>query len=765
MGKFVLLASTGLILSATAAEAQNTTNSEKEEGGLDVIVVTAQKREQNLQDVPVSVTAIGSEALESQRITTFTDLTKAAPALTVSEGTNSNNSTIFLRGIGTNAFSISAEPSVLVVIDDVATVQQAQAFSGLADIERVEVLRGPQGTLFGKNAAAGVVNIVTKGASDTLTASAQVTQTTDDETRVESSLSGPIGEGGVGFRLNGFYGHRQGHIKNLTNGKHYNGDESYGVRGKLELPVAPNLEIRLIGDYSHQSQLGTARTYRQVSATNIAGFLGGYPLGPTLVGITPGRNNYRVRLDTDPSSKSETVSLIGKMALDLGGVELASITAYQDWKYNFDEDVDGTELKAPGATNPIVSQGGPFHAKQFSQELRLSSQGGGPLNYLIGAYYANSDTTRSFKRGPIAAFVAEWDAKAGNENIAGFAQFDYSLTDTTRISAGGRLAHQTIDVRFSRLNPPLTEGNCGITCTGSSGETSTTGKISLQQDLADKVMAFASVSSGYKGQGYDVASGFTPAKAMAPVDSEHSTAYELGVKSRFLDNRVQLNVTGFWTDYRDYQAQAAVISPSGAIQLGLNNVGKLRTKGVEVELAAKPIDRWLISGSAAYVDAKIREFPTADCYTGQVVEPTGPGCHRVTSGGASRNVQDLAGARLANAPRFKFNISTNYDIMLTDAFDGFIGLNYQHQSGVNFDLFQNPLTRQGAYGVFDANIGFKSSDPDRGFKVTGFVNNLFDKHYVSNLADVRSTYNGIVLSQTLPRNSQRYFGIRVKYQY
>jgi len=759
--KSVLLAGISFLCLSPSALAQEL----PQEEGLEQIVVTARRREENLQDVPISVTALNAAALENQRILTFTDLTRAAPSLTVTEGTNSNNSTIYLRGIGTNAFSISAAPSVVVVVDDVALVQQAQAFSGLNDIARVEVLRGPQATLFGKNAAAGVVNIVTKGPADRLTVGAQFTQTTDEETRLEGSVSAPFGADGSGFRLNAYYIEREGYISNLTNGRDLNNDKSYGIRSKINLAVTDTLDIQVIGDYARQRQRGNARTYRRVSATALAGILGGFSLTPQLVGITPGIDNYNVRLDNDPKSNSETAVLIGKVSLDLGSASLTSISAYQDWNYEFNEDVDATALRAPGAVTGIVSQGGPFHTKQFSQELRLTSSGSGPLSYLVGAYFADASTTRSFLRGPLPVFLAAWDAEATSKSYAGFAHLDYRLTDSTRVGVDLRVGREDIGVEFTRRNTPLTVANCGVTCAGESGETATTWKVSLQQDIREDVMLFATVATGFKGEAYDVASGFTPGKALTPVRSEHSDAYELGIKSRFLDNRLQLNLTGFWTDYRDFQAQAAVIAPSGAIELGLNNVGKLRTKGFELELSAVPVEGLRIDGSASYVDAKIREFPTADCFPGQPVGTTGPGCRPITSGGTTRNFQDLAGARLANAPEFKFNIGGVYDFALNDSLNGFLGLTYQYQSSVNFDLFQNPLTVQEAYGVLDANFGIRSGTVDHGFRITAFVNNLFDTQYVANIGDVRSTHNGVVLLQTLPRNSQRYFGIRIGYQY
>jgi iron complex outermembrane recepter protein len=179
--------------------------------------VTAQKREQNLQDVPVAVTTISGDALVSRNVNTVSDLPRVAPSLTVTQGNVPTNNSINLRGIGTIAFSTGIEPSVAVIVDDVALLQQAQAFSGLSDIARIEVLRGPQGTLFGKNASAGAINIVTKGATDVMSGSVVGKVTSDDEYRLDASISGPLGDS-VGFRLNGFYGNRKGHIRELNSG-------------------------------------------------------------------------------------------------------------------------------------------------------------------------------------------------------------------------------------------------------------------------------------------------------------------------------------------------------------------------------------------------------------------------------------------------------------------------------------------------------------------------------------------------------------------
>jgi iron complex outermembrane receptor protein len=304
-------------------------------------------------------------------------------------------------------------------------------------------------------------------------------------------------------------------------------------------------------------------------------------------------------------------------------------------------------------------------------------------------------------------------------------------------------------------------------------------------------MAYASVAKGYKGFAYDVSSGFNPARVNAalagtapglngvgPVKAENSTSYELGLKSRFFDNKVQLNVTGFTTDYNNFQAQSAVII-GGALQNVLNNVGKLKTKGVEVEFSAKPTDWLRLDASAAYTDAKMTVFPGAQGYadqTGQLWNGTASALvgNCTTAGAATAlaprttcGFQDRSGATLPNSPKFKFNLGATGEIPFGDDSKAIITLNYQHQSAVNFDLLGNPLLTQKAYGIFNAGVGAEFGP----FRATVFVNNLFDKHYAGGLADGFGTMGGNaanpahVIYQVLPRDSARFFGIKLQYKF
>jgi iron complex outermembrane recepter protein len=783
--KFMLLAGVSTALIAAPAVAQDTAPAEADTG-LEEIVVTAQKREENLQNVPVSVTAIGAETIANQRITDFSDLTRAASSLTVTQQTSSPNNSIILRGIGTFAFSIGVEPSVAVIIDDMPVVQQAQAFDNLTDLARIEVLKGPQGTLFGKNASAGVVNIVTKDPDKTFGGSVGFTAATDADFRGEATISGPIGDT-AGFRLTGFYHDYKGNIRNLTNGNKLNDQTNHGVRGKIKAGLGENLTLTVTGGYAKAKQDGTATSIRAINPAGTPRVLGNPALAlvPSLTGITPGNGNYTARVSDDAPTTNTTASIAGKLDLDLGFANLISVSAYQDWKFNFVNDVDGTDLNVlgaltAGAVSGGIVQSGPYHSTNFTQELRLVSSGASDLKYVIGGFYANANTDRAFNRGPVA-LLANWDATATTKSVAVFAQLDYKLPTNTTVSGGIRYNHEKIGVRFDNLLPNAVANTC-ITgnplCRGTNTDNVVTWKGSISQEITPKAMVYASVARGYKGFAYDVSSGFNPARVNAAlagtapglngvgaVKPETSTSYELGLKSRFLDNRVQLNVVGFLTNYNNFQAQSAVII-GGALQNVLNNVGKLRTKGVEVEFQAKP-NEWLrLDASAAYTDAKMTSFLGAQAYAGQ--PGTAANCTFVTPAGANAGLcgfQNRSGATLPNSPKFKFNLGATAEIPAgSDDGKALVTLNYQHQSSVNFDLLGNPLLTEKAYGVFNGSIGYAQGN----WRVTGFVNNLFNKHYASFLTDGFGTLGGNaanpsnnVIYQVHPRDSERYFGIKV----
>ncbi|WP_148274802.1 TonB-dependent receptor [Novosphingobium sp. PP1Y] len=726
------------LLVAAPAQAQDAGSPDAADAGQDagVIIVTAQKRSQDILQVPAAVSAISEKTLDAAQVKDFTDITNVAPSVTVASAGNSASSTVSLRGIGTLSFSTSVEPSVSIVVDDVALLQQGQAFGKLNDIARIEVLRGPQDSLFGKNASAGVINIVTKDPTNNLSGFVEGLMTDDNEVRVNGNLSGPIGDS-AGFRINAFYGDRKGYIRNLTNDTWLNGEESYGVRGKVKYDSGI-LSVQLIGDYSNTKSTGNQPTYYYVAPGTLQN---GRPIN--LGGVVPGIANTEVTVNDDQLSNTEQWMASAKIGLDLGFASLTSVSSYQDWKLDTSSDFDFTP-------SFVIRQGGPYHAKQFAQELRLTSADTGPFDYLVGLYYADGETDRQFARDT-AAFLTflrrNWDSTASTRTLAAFAQLGYDLSDKTKLTVGGRINNEKVGV-FYRDNIPATP----IIYQGQAKDTALTGKASLQHFITDEVMTYASIATGYKGQAYDISSGFNQSRIDNLVKPENSVAYEVGVKGRFWDNRGSFGLTGFWTDYDDFQAQN-VEFVGGAIQPVLRNVGKLRTKGIEFEGTLRPVNGLSLFASAAYVDAKIRQFPNATCYPGQTAVQ---GC----VGGS----QNLAGANLANSPKFKYNIGGNFETPLgSSPISIFTSANYVWQDDVNFALDGNPLTEQKAYGIANATIGLRETE-NRNWEVSLFVNNLFDKSYAAVLTDYSDNgYTGTAIVQQVPRNYGRYVGLKLRF--
>lgn len=707
------------------------------------IIVTAQKREQNVLDVPVAITAVVEEALDAAQVTEFDDIASVSPSLTITRSGNQNQNTISLRGIGTFSFSTAVESAVLVVVDDVALLQAGQAFGNLTDLSRVEVLRGPQGTLFGKNASAGVINIVTKDPTDYLTGYVEGTATTDEEYGIRGAISGPIGAN-AGFRVNAYYSDYEGYLTNLENGNSLGARESWGLRGKFEGSIDA-LDLALILDYSESSDNGGIDTYRRLDQVDGAGNPINQDFAEALVGVTPGPENRDVRINNENVNDSEQFLSAVKLDYDLGFATLSSISSYQSWDYYAENDQDYSAA-------PTIFQYGPINADQISQELRLTSPTSNAFDYLVGLYYANGTTDRHFTRevpGFLAFLRQNWDSRAKTESFAAFAQLGYDISDDTQLTAGGRLNREKVSVRFDdQRNTP------SQVYEGSASETAFTWKVALQHDIGDEAMAFGSVSTGYKGQAFDISSGFNQRRADNPIASEDSINYEIGLKGQALGNRAQFQLVAFWSDYKDFQAQGINTSLPIA-QFELTNVGKLRTRGIELDTVFTPSDSLTLFASAAFIDAKIRSFPFADCYFGQT---EAQGCSYNAE--LDADVQDLAGKDLNNSPDFKFNAGFNFEQPVSSSMGFFISGNYQWQSKVNFDLTQNPRDVQGAYGIADAAIGLQSADD--AWRVSLFVNNLFDQDYVTRIIDDTPRNDPFILQQQVPRNAERYFGVRVR---
>ncbi len=719
---------------------------------LEEIIVTAQKRAENSQTIPIAITAIGAEQIEKLSITTTEDLVRLAPSLTFSAGDNKNNSGFRIRGIGTNAFSIGVEQSVAVIIDDTATVLQGQSIADLADIERIEVLRGPQSTLFGKSASAGAINVVTKGTAEELEGSLEVLATDDDETSVKASISGPISDS-LGFRVSAYKKDYDGNVDNLSIGSKVNGYDNTGFRAKLSWQVTENIDATLIAHTMESDSDCCALTWTELDPNAL---VFGFVPGEVAPGITPSDENYTFRSDSGPVEKTENDGGSLKINIGLGEHTLTSITAQNTFKYRNDGDVDFSDVDVFGFFTGGAITGGFFSNSFnendfFSQELRLLSPSGERFEYVVGLYYADAETDRSFLRNPgLPILQSDWTGVAATETLALYGNFTWELTGATSLSAGLRWNDEEISFEF---NNNLT----GAIPPGSNSDTEVLGNVSLQHLLGEDLMVYARFAQGYKGQAYDLTTTFNQDKADNPVGPETSDTFAIGMKSTLLDGRMRLNAEAFFGSYEGFQAQSTSLLPNGSLVTSLNNVGDLETKGLEIDGQLLVGDNLTFSFSAAYVDAEIQEFLGADCFPGQTMAE---GCF-VNAAGSS--VQDIRGGVLPNSPETKFNVGAEY-VQPFDSlpFDGFVLFNYVWQDEVNFNLLQNPGTVHDSYGLANLSFGI-SEKSNQHYRITAFVNNLTDENYRSSVADLRQLYGGLTsFAQVHSRNSERHFGLRVK---
>jgi iron complex outermembrane receptor protein len=766
--RYLLAASLLAFAPCWAAHAQETPNAMSEAADdasssavdSDEIVVTAQKREQNLQDVPVAVSVVTSAALESTGGSQFSDLARVSPALTMTRGDQPGNNQVYLRGVGTFAFSIGVEPSVLTVIDDVAVGLQAQSFGDLADIDRVEVLRGPQSTLFGKAASAGVISVHTLMPTREFTGRFDGLVTDDHEYRVSAGVSGPVSDSLL-FRVTGTLGRFAGLSRNLATGNRINGNDFESVRARLLWEPTDNFSAMLTGYYTNsRNNCCTAAVFAIPSLTG--GFFGNPSLQVSQIfrGITVDGNNSDVRLDVEPEASIKDRGASLKLDWEFGDYTLTSISAASHYQLADFTDFDNTDLNVRTAfgqpTPGSFTQNGTFEARTLSQEIRLTSPGDGPFEYVVGAYFAANDFTRTFRRDAAPIQVRNWRGQTSSDVAAAFAQGSYALSDQFKLLGGIRFNHEVIRYNYTNYVTGQFFPRDAVGLPGSASDDALTGRVGVQFEPTDDLTLFATWSTGYKGQAFDLTSSFNAAiAATQPIQPETVENWEAGLRARLLDRRIQFNLTAFRATFSNYQQQS--VDPVQPLVFVLTNVGSVRSQGIETELSIRATDTLRLSGTLAYVDAQILSFPVAQCYPGQTVAT---GC--LAAGGGLPSRQDLAGARLNNAPEWKGNIAADFTLPVGDN-ELAMNLSYAFQSKVNYTLAQDPATVQSAYGILNGSIGF--GDSDDVWRVTLFARNLLDRQYYANIANQRQSFGQNILTGTLPRDFRRQFGLRVSLRY
>jgi iron complex outermembrane recepter protein len=736
----LLLAST-----ATPALAQQSAATPRS-GEIGEIVVTAQKRTEKLIDVPISITVLSNDQLQQSARRTVNDLQYAVPNLTTYSNTDFNPN-IIIRGFESSARNAGFESSLGVYIDGVFT-GRTQAFNQeLDDVARIEVLRGPQGTLFGKNTTTGALNITTERPGNELRGSVRVEAGNYNYFRASVSVSGPLVQDKVAAKISGFSTKRDGYVRNVAAGgfPRLQDDQSYGGRGEIRITPTADLDIAIRGDYSYRRALSPQNEISRTIEN---------PFGLPVNNVIPGPRT----VSQGPGDVIKRQIYGGSLAINYtfgnDGV-LTSISAARGLKLSGFGDVDSTLLDLLGfRSNEKLSQ--------FSQEVRYASSDKGRFKYVIGAYYFSQviSQQRTFVLGRdlIDLFVngigappeslvpagVSPDARVKTTSFAAFANASYDLTDALSINAGIRYSRETKNLTLSQAVPAALGGSfLDFPATRDRiRDSDVSPTIAVIYKISERMNTYLRYSKGFKSGGWNTE--LVPA-AVAVVNGagavtgynlgiirfrpESIENYEFGFKSELFDRKLQFNLAVFQQNYSDVQISQFV---GGIAGFATRNAAKARSTGFEAEFAARPTRNLELSVNLGYADSKFVNYPDADA-----------------------NGTNLKGRRL-DTPKWTVTLGAQYRYPIGNNASIVAGADYAYRSSRPGDAL-DPNSGLGGFDLLDARLGVELGDR---WSVYLWGKNVFDKDYlVSRFTDNSSSLIGLV-QQNESYGEPRTFGIR-----
>lgn len=536
---------------------------------LQEITVTATRRESSLQSTPISVSAITAEDLAKYNVTRVDQIAARVPNFYLSPGVaNSSTVSVSLRGRGDNAGGYGIdEPPVGFYFDDVYQARPAAVNTEFTDIERVEVLRGPQGTLFGRNSMTGAVNVISATPGDEVKGNASASYGNYETVKLRGAISGPIVKDALAASIAGVYSHQGEGYLEQTDGGTIDRRNFWGVRGKLHFYGSDHWDIVLIGSHTHNKNDG------YVSA----------PVNPaTLVPLTG--SYYTTGSPLDSGGKTVISSVSGTIKGEFDGFTIKSITAYSKLRDRWTVDLTGGILSNAGVWQTGYERASRINQHQISQELQIYGDAlDKKLNWIAGFYYFNEDVTQSlkdrqyFKTTDRFVDVPEIYYDADTKSYAGYAQLTYNITSKLQVLAGGRYTHEEKSID-GRVNPTSPYG-------GNISFNSFTPKVGINYQAMPHLFFYGSVSEGFRSGGYS-AGATTVAVAQVPFDPEKVWAYEIGMKSDLFNRHVRFNLTGFRNDFKHLVVNYFI--PGTAVIVQANGLDET-VYGIEAELSVRPV--------------------------------------------------------------------------------------------------------------------------------------------------------------------------------
>lgn len=719
---------------------------------LATIVVSANRRIEKLEKVPASITVIGEESIQRNNVREFVDVVNLSPALSLSVGTQVGTNSINMRGIGTASNNLGIEGDIAVIVDDLPYSQAQQAFRDMSDAARIEVLKGPQSTLFGKSAIAGAVVITTKSIGNgPMQGKVSLFNTSDHEYRAAVSMSGKVSDD-VGLRLFASKTNFPGILHNISNDTMQNGSGAQSFIGKLQWNVTRDLDVLITPHYDHS--IATGNTAAITSIGPGVGYLYNknyMALSNTAVlrGITPSEFNRDIRndsptgLDATDRSLGVRANYLFPDASPLAGFALTSISSVDnnlshDYRDNDNIDLISTfyQVNAAGKPSGIADKpeiNGTLASKTSTQEVRLTSPDGEPMRYIVGLWLSRNSLDRTYYRGN--AFVKETNytnyvTTSSVLNRAVYANANWDVTPLHSLSAGVRFTRETNDYMFHTIDS-LSSTAVNNVHTGDNlynapqhSENAVTGKVGYSYNITQNMMAYGTVSTGNKGVAYDMTSGANNTNVFAhlPLASEKATSFEAGFKANLWNNRATFNAAVFQTRFRDYQTSATERFTDGSQASVLYSIPALQTRGVEVDGTILVTRDLLLNASAAFTRATIRDWKQGPCYSGAT------DCTQPSELVPGTFLRDASGGTMPNAPRWKTSMGGEYTLPLQSIpYTTAINFQMRSQGRVVGAISQDPSLNRPGYGIFD--LGASMADKQGKYKLSVGIKNLFDKHY------------------------------------
>ncbi|PXA82936.1 TonB-dependent receptor [Nostoc sp. 3335mG] len=726
----VLAVATMLAMAGTPVRAEDAAAAAPPPDAIDgEITVTARHQTERAQDVPLALSVVSGTRLEKTGAYTLADLQQQTPSLTAYNG-NPRNSSLAIRGIGVSSASDGLDTSVGVYVDNVYLGRPGMALEDLIDLDRVEVLRGPQGTLFGRNNSAGVLNITTRGPSFDWGLIGEVSGGNYRYNQERLSVTGPIVSDVLAFRLTGFNTHRNGVLDNDTTGIAANSVGRRGVRGQLLFTPTSRLKIRAIADYSKESDTCCVSALKTVLPAGTTAATGRTLQALAALGYVPTASTDHVLGNSPQRMRTNQWSASIQADWDLGFATATSITAYRYWHFSPLQDSDSTPLDIIQVN---VAQ---TRDRQVSQELRLASNPGGRFSWQIGGYYFHQRlkdhyilnqfgtdasafyTTYARLANPNAAaitiapgsqYLDDVDTKV--DSLAAFGQANYKLTNTVTLTGGVRYTH---------------DKRAGVSDSSTAGTPYAATSVPFHYDVAVKndnvswlaslswkptqtLLAYASASTGYKGAGINLNSAVAAGTPIV-LRPEKVRDYEIGLKQQLLDAKLTLNLAGYWTILKGLQAN---IYPLNGTKSYLTNVGNIRARGIEADATWQVAKGLTLTANGSFNDTRYTSYHNAPCPIG---------------GGA---VCDLTGDRVYQSPKWTGNAIVDYRF---DAGHGiqpyFIG-RYAYRSAMFGTVDDGPYGRIPGYGLASFRVGATFGDGQ--YDASVWIDNAFDKTYYQNL--------------------------------